>query len=209
MSGYPATDSQGKPLLFSDGTAPEHVTSGQSYVTTTRSQGFCFDPAVDPIPPDDNPPIVNTPLGLVNSYYYQVPNTTTIIPGYGYTLCGVANCNREYSSMQAVDPQAHGRQCTPFTFRGGTAGSYCYNSGVDPNPWEGESLCGDFWMKGVTLGTDWQLIKVPFASLLQQGWAKRSYQIDLSSLTDVRLEWDRGWIDYWISDVRFYRTKAQ
>lgn len=64
-------------------------------------------------------------------------------------------------------------------------------------------------MKGVNLSTDWQLIKVPFASLLQQGWAKRSYQLDLSSITSVRLEWDRGWIDYWISDVRFYRTKAQ
>ena len=96
--------------------------------------------------------------------------------------------------MQAMDPQTFGRTCTDFSFVGSITYKYCYNPGVDPNPPEGEQQCGDYWMKSVSLSTDWELIKVPFDTLIQQGWAKRSYKLDLSSITDVRLEWDRGWL---------------
>ncbi len=151
--------------------------------------------------------IDSTPANLV-----QLPVTDrnhAEQPGYFYQPCGPSYCKFEYPSFQAVDPQAYGRSCNPFPFKGSITYSYCFDPGQDPNPPEASLQCGDFWMKPVALGTDWQFIKVPFTSLLQQGWAKRFYKLDLSSLTDVRLEWDRGWIDIWISDVRFYRTKQQ
>jgi hypothetical protein len=228
---------------------------GQPYdsdVMVQREETFCFDPAVDPTPPD------GTPVGQVmnRSYQYQRvtptngpsygqmgplgsfvntdsvtnfdPNATELtkhspaeyqlwpptmddseVPGYNYQPCGDSFCEFEYSGLQGPDPQAWGRKCTPFPFKGGITYSYCFNPGEDPDPQEGAQQCGDFWLKPVALNTDWTFHKVPFSSLIQQGWAKRFYEFDISSLTDVRIQWDRGWIDFWISDVRFYRTKRQ
>lgn len=224
--------------------------AGQPYdsdVLVPHIETFCFDPAVDPVPPD------GLPLSQVMNRAYQnnrvysdnlsraVPNengfffnasafnpdpTKTIFgdsqaqlaitdmthteqPGYNYTPCGDSFCRFEYTSMQASDPQSWNRACTPFAFKGGIDYSYCYNPGADPNPPEGTAQCGDFWLKPVALTPDWQFFKIPFSELLQQGWAKRFYQFDVSSLTDFRIQWDRGWADFWISDVRFYRTKKQ
>ncbi len=217
------------------------VGSGQPIQTDVRGPqiyGFCFDPAVDPTPPDGTrAELVNhrvfqdprDPITTVNNYqicggdlftpekpadewirFFCDINPDPVyqeVPGYNYTVCGDNACNLEYPSLQAPDPKYHGRACTPFAMTGSITRSYCYNPGSDPNPVEGTQQCGDFWMKPVNLSTDWTFIKIPFTDFLQQGWAKRQYQLDLSSLTDVRIQWDRGWMDYWISDVRFYRTK--
>lgn len=156
---------------------------------------------------------VNTaaPKSIDEANGLQLPVTDlnhTEQPGYFYMPCGASYCDFEYPSFQAVDPQSFGKSCTPFSFVGSITYSYCFNPGDNPPP-EASQQCGDFWMKSVDLSTDWQLIKVRFDELVQQGWAKRQYQFDLSNITDVRLEWDRGWLDVWISDVRFYRTKQQ
>ncbi len=246
-----------KKLTFDDGTQVFVYNGlgangdGQPYDTdlyVARDESFCFDPAVDPVPPDGTPlsQILNrgfqstritasNPTQYVpsspNGFFYniakpgyldQVPQTDwngiqlkvvepdqSELPGYNYTPCGASFCNFEYPSFQNVDPQTWGRSCTPFSYKGGITYSHCYNPDKDPPPPEGSQQCGDFWLKPVALSTNWEFYKVPFSSLLQQGWAKRSYKLDLSSLTDVRIEWDRGWLDVWISDVRFYRTKQQ
>ena len=253
LSGEVVKDENGKTRTFPDGSTvspyngcPQTdkdsngnpvTTSGQPFQTDVRgpqTYGFCFDPAIDPTPPD------GLPAELINHRSYQKPQdpTATVnnysicggdlftpakpadewirffcntneVPGYNYTVCGDNVCNLEYSSLQAVDTKYFGSTCSPYSFVGSITRNYCYKPGVGPNPAEGTQQCGDFWMKPVNLSTDWTLIKVPFSSLLQQGWAKRQYQLDLSSLTNVRIQWDRGWMDYWISDVRFYRTKKQ
>ncbi len=252
MSGDVITDN-GQARTFPDGskvTAFEGWNgSGQPYETDVMpwvTRKFCFDPAVDAVPPDGTPyqqvvdrayrnpwfttfdPYRFTPCG--QGFYCDTANSTlttppssdpiqvplpasnpgvTELPGYNYIPCGDTFCNEEYPSFQAVDPQSFGRTCNDFAFEGSITYGYCYTPGVDLNPAENSLACGDYWMNSVNLSTDWQLIKVPFSSLVQQGWAKRQYQFDLSNLTDVRLEWDRGWLDVWISDVRFYRTKQQ
>lgn len=127
--------------------------------------------------------------------------------GYFYPFCGATACGLEYPSFQSPDPTSWGRQCNDFSFVGSITRSFCYTPGSDPNPYEATQICGDFWQKPVEIGVDWTFIKVPFSSLLQQGWAKRQYQFDLSSITNIRFQWERGWMDYQISDVRFYRTK--
>jgi hypothetical protein len=257
MSGDPATDASGKPLTLPDGTAPTafegYDKNGEPYETDVMplvTRQFCFDPAVDPIPPVGTPysqvtdrayrnqwlttfsdydftpcgqgSFCNTaPAGNRSDYSFVPPNITdghpvqlpfpssnaTESPGFNYIPCGDTACNEEYPSFQAVDPQSYGRTCNDFAFEGSITYGYCYTPGADPNPAEGALSCGDYWMKSVNLSTDWELIKVPFNTLVQQGWAKRQYQFDLTALTDVRLEWDRGWLDVWISDVRFYRNK--
>ena len=43
--------------------------------------------------------------------------------------------------------------------------------------------------------------------MLQQGFAKRSPSMDLTSVSVVRLTWEAGPIDYYVDDLRFYRVK--
>jgi hypothetical protein len=57
----------------------------------------------------------------------------------------------------------------------------------------------------VHVGTEWKFYAVPFTDLQQQGFAKESRALDLHSVSVVRFLWDRGWVDYWLDDVRFYR----
>ena len=60
----------------------------------------------------------------------------------------------------------------------------------------------------MNLSNEWQFYTVPFSAMAQQGWAKRSAGLDLKSVSVVRFTWDGGWIDFWIDDVRFYKTKT-
>jgi hypothetical protein len=262
MSGDPIVNPNTGSQTFDDGATNTKYNgpapgNGQPYDTDlliSRDETFCFDPAVDPVPPDGTPvsqifnrgyqnnrisannPTHYIPGGPSGFFYNVAPGaldqtdqpdwngiqlpvadfstvnkkkiaTHTEQLGYNYTPCGESYCNFEYPSFQAVDPQTLGRQCTPYSYKGGITYSHCYNPETDPKPPENPQQCGDYWLKPVALGTDWQFYKVPFTSLIQQGWAKRFYQLDLTSITDVRIQWDRGWLDVWISDVRFYRTK--
>jgi hypothetical protein len=50
---------------------------------------------------------------------------------------------------------------------------------------------------------------VPFNTMAQQGWAQRSGFLDLTAVSVIRFTWDGGWIDFWIDDVRFYKTKPK
>jgi hypothetical protein len=253
----PATN---KELTFDDGETVKVFNGfgglGQPFdsdVLVPVTASFCFDPNVDPVPPDGTPlgqiidrgyqnnritaatgPVFQPrgPFGFFTNQsaplafdpkngvpedqhtqadYQLWPSDTTVteVPGYQYQMCGKTACDYEYSSLQAADPQSFGRECKPFPFKGGITYSYCFNPGEDPDPPEGTQQCGDFWLKPVALSTDWEFYKVPFSSLIQQGWAKRFYEFDLKNITNVRFQWDRGWIDFWISDVRFYRTKQQ
>lgn len=111
------------------------------------------------------------------------------------------------SGVFRPDPAFDQRGCNEFAFRGGIVDNYCYDPGQDPNPYEANYLCGDHWAAPVHLTTDWQFFKVPFTSLLQQGWAKEQHQFDLHAVSMIRFTWDKGNIDYFIDDVRFYREK--
>ena len=74
-------------------------------------------------------------------------------------------------------------------------------------PAETTEQCGDHWTRVVNLSNEWQFYTVPFNTMAQQGWAKRSPGLDPSSISVIRFTWDGGWIDYWIDDVRIYRRK--
>ncbi|HEY2407375.1 MAG TPA: hypothetical protein VGI10_15295, partial [Polyangiaceae bacterium] len=104
------------------------------------------------------------------------------------------------------DPQFFGKPCTPFAFPDVDASSYCFDPATE-SPAIGSERCGDHWMKTVTLTTDWQFFKVPFADLRQQGWAKKFDHLETHAVSVVRFTWDVGFIDYWIDDFSFYRAK--
>ncbi len=108
-------------------------------------------------------------------------------------------------SVACPDRQFHGKSCTPWAFRNGSQSSFCFNPG-DPPPAEPDQQCGDHFTFPLHLTTEWQLYLVPFSSMSQQGWAKKAPYFDLKSISVVRLTWDVGNIDYFIDNLRFYRT---
>jgi hypothetical protein len=131
--------------------------------------------------------------------------------GESSTKCGVERCNDPYPAFPdrfgGRDPQFADRPCTPYAFRNGTQSSYCFDPAKDPPPPESDQGCGDYWTFPLHLTTEWQLFLVPFTTMYQQGWAKRWPLFDTSSVSVVRLTWDKGWVDYWIDNLRFYRVR--
>ncbi len=123
--------------------------------------------------------------------------------------CGVpgGGCPMDSPVPLATDRQFYGKPCSPHTMRNGTFGYWCFDPETE-RPAESTEQCGDHWTRVVNLSNEWQFYTVPFSSMAQQGWAKRSAGLDLTSVSTIRFTWDGGWIDFWIDDVRFYRTKT-
>jgi hypothetical protein len=145
---------------------------------------YCGDPASDPAP--------------------------GAISGVGVTStnkCDRTKCDDIYPAFQVQDKAFVNRPCTPYAFRSGSQSSYCWNPASDPPPAESDQQCGDYWTFPLHLTTEWQLFLVPFTTMYQQGWAKRWSFFDTSSVSVVRLTWDKGWVDYWIDNLRFYRVR--
>jgi hypothetical protein len=123
--------------------------------------------------------------------------------------CGQQLCTDEtgkphfYDALQHDDMQRYNTTCHDYTFTGGVRGAYCYND-ADP-PKENSRICGDHWSYPVYLSTEWKFYKVPFTSLLQQGWAKTFDKLDLKNLSLIRFIYVTGWIEFWLDDVRVYR----
>jgi hypothetical protein len=127
-------------------------------------------------------------------------------------------CNERYPAFPddhasptapvGTDAQFYGKPCSPYTLRNGTSSYFCFDPATE-RPAESTEQCGDHWTNVVNLSSEWQFYTVPFNSLLQQGWAKRSAKLDLTAISMIRFTWDGGWVDYWIDDVRFYRHKPQ
>jgi hypothetical protein len=162
--------------------------------------------------PPPNPP----------AYYCEDPNSG-VVPGYQTTAspdtncntCNTTKCDQPYPAFpngppfgDIHDTQFFGRDCTPYTTRGGTVSAYCYNPAKDPPPAESDQTCGDHWTTPIYLTNQWKLYLVPFTTMQQQGYGKKFGKMDLHAVTAVRLTWDGGYIDYWIGKIAFYRHKS-
>ncbi len=181
------------------------------------------------LPPSDPAALANPPRSYwedPNSYNLNplkagdkicwdrsVPNAIAIATRTQY--CGETSCSHQSDSGKSLnvsrDPFIDDTTCQEYTFRGSIQTNVCYNPDSEiagqKAPPEQSQVCGDHWMRSIDLTEDWAFYTVPFNTLLQQGWAKRTYMLDLTALTLARITWDRGYIDYYIDDVRFYRKK--
>lgn len=170
--------------------------------------GTCYDPRVD-APLEEG--AVSMSTSRVDGSPMPVLDEENI---HRYTPCGQFMCERGFlafrgasdGSVAREDMAFAGTTCQPFTFRGGITDDFCYDPASGRYPHENSQVCGDHWLKPVHLSTEWQFFKVPFSDLLQQGWAKESYELDLTSAAVVRFIWGRGWVDMMLDDVRFYRN---
>lgn len=139
-----------------------------------------------------------------NTLWDQVPSDEE----HEFPVCGDSACDFFYRPFQKADAQFYGTTCQDFSFAGGITRGYCYDpEDEDTGPFESQFVCGDHWIKPVYLSDQWRFYTIPFKELLQQGWAKEAHEFDLTSLAVIRMTWDRGWVDYYIDDVRFYRYK--
>jgi len=159
-------------------------------VTADLEGYYCYDPSFDP-----DPTATDT-----------------------YDACGVTECRKHADTFEpnpsdtwtnvSVDPRFAESECVEYDYRTGLTDTLCYTPGVNRPPPESDQKCGDHWMSPVRLSREWKFYKVPFGDLLQQGWAKEFAHIDLSNVTTFRFTYGRGWIDYYIDDVSFYRKQC-
>ena len=169
----------GEPALLSAGSMGSGAGSGTTQCNTCQ-ETRCNEPY--PAYPDDFP----APGGT------QPTDPTTGAP----INVGPAGTDRQFV----------GKTCNPYTLRPGISTSFCFDPATE-RPAEATEQCGDHWTRVVNLSNEWQFYTVPFSAMGQQGWAKRSPGLDLSTVSVVRFTWDGGWIDFWIDDVTFYRHK--
>jgi len=142
---------------------------------------------------------------------------STSTGGSACNICAETMCNDRWpafpddqaspSAPLGTDRAFYGKPCSPYTMRNGNFGYWCFDPAAGERPAEPSEQCGDHWTRVVNLSTEWQFYTVPFSAMAQQGWAKRSAGLDLTSMSVVRFTWDGGFIDFWIDDVRFYKTK--
>lgn len=122
-----------------------------------------------------------------------------------FQICGQTMCTDDFAAFGITDMQTYGTTCQAFTSRGGYEDKYCFHKEEGPFPVDGPDKCGDHWVQPVRLSNQWQFYKIPFTSLLQEGWAKESFKLDLTSLAVLRFTFGTGYSDIWIDDVRVYR----
>jgi len=174
---------------------------------------------------DQERPCTENP-DVPGEYWCWNPATDPPISKYGAdpTLlnlqrCGPSMCDEPYPAYPATpdmtfstpsnsQPIYRGtNSCAYYTFANDTNGYYCYDTQKGPPPPYGGDRCGDPWIYPVVLNPDWTFYKIPFTDLHQDGYAKEFGALDLAAVTMVRFLWPQGYIDFWVDDVRFYRSK--
>jgi hypothetical protein len=162
----------------SAGTPCNQVQVGQ--VTQYR----CFDPALGP-PPDSNDPNVDVK----------------------WPICGTSRCMQANTSTALPDPQFQDKSCAEAALPDGKSDMFCYDPGKEPIPPAKRERCGNPYSRPITVGTDWQLIKVPFSELRQADEAKVSDDMDLHSVKQFVVTYGGGWTDFWVANFGFYRKQ--
>lgn len=177
---------------------------------TFTGGSFCWDPARGDTPPSVLANALPTGATIEDFPYY-----------FPYERCGDTMCNSNYEAFTRTDPifttptaavmppdPPGTASCQPYTFDNDFTADYCYDAadplGLAIAP--AYERCGDVWARPVGLTPQWQFFKVPFTELRQEGWGKEFQYLDLSRIALVRFTWAVGWIDFWVDDVRFYRT---
>ncbi|HSC87706.1 MAG TPA: hypothetical protein VLC09_10570 [Polyangiaceae bacterium] len=117
--------------------------------------------------------------------------------------CGESACT---SPNTYLDPDFDGKSCRPFTFDSHESGDFCFDEG-DPEPADTGARCGDGYAKEVTITPYWKFYMIPFTELRQQGFGKVSPHMDLTTISAVAFIAHQGWVDFYIDNVGFYRTK--
>jgi hypothetical protein len=144
---------------------------------------------------------------FIPGFYCGRPGATAASLSTGNNYCNTSACDAVYPAYpnNGSDAQFLHKPCTPFTYRSGTQTSLCYDPATE-TPAQSDQQCGDHFTFPLTLTTEWKLYLIPFKTMYQQGFGKKAETFDLTSLSAVRLTWDAGPIDYYVDDLRFYRT---
>jgi hypothetical protein len=169
-------------------------------------QLFCWDPARGDRPPSELRAALPADATDDDFPYF-----------FPYEKCGATMCDQPFDAFGRADlifatpanPMTPGTaSCQEYTFQNDFTALYCY----DPNDASGLAVaaayerCGDVWAKPIGLTEQWQFFTVPFTELRQEGWGKEFQYLDLSRIALTRFTWAVGWVDFWLDDVRFYRT---
>lgn len=120
-----------------------------------------------------------------------------------FPRCGQSACT---SPGTYTDPDFVSASCEPYTFASNhESGEFCVNPGDEPAA--PEVRCGDGPGRAVLLTTDWQFYTVPFSELRQLGFAQEEPRLDLRSIAMLSFIFTVGWVDVYLDNVTFYRSR--
>ena len=125
--------------------------------------------------------------------------------------CGDARCDEANTSLGLgiADAKFGGRTCNEAYTSDGLTNQYCYDPATDPTPPAKRERCGNPFSRPITVGLDWQLIRVPFTELRQADEAHVAGELDLKSVKQLVFTHTTGWIDFWVANIGFYRRPLQ
>ena len=170
-------------------------------VNTPLKGTYCWDPKLEPNPPWDPtlrcgqtacdfhsdtpiPAMTYNPVNTVQARLWDTPATSNGLPGIDTMTCST----------------------TPYVFKDSTtpSGYFCYRPGIDADPAEKVDRCGDSFIAGTRLTTDWVRYMIPFADLRQGNVDQRSKGIDISMVESLVFAFPGGNLDVWIDEIGFY-----
>jgi hypothetical protein len=123
--------------------------------------------------------------------------------------CGPTRCKEENTSTDVSDALFHDKPCELAVTSDGLSAAYCYDPATDPVPPAKRERCGNPFSRPVTVGLDWQLIRVPFTELRQADEGHVADEMDLASVKQLVFTHTTGWIDFWVANIGFYRRPQQ
>lgn len=155
-------------------------------VPGTTEEFRCYDPELDSAAPAD---ILNAQIK--------------------YPHCGTSRCKDGNSSTAGpdADPLFKDKSCSPAVTSDGHSDMFCYDPATDPLPPAKRERCNNPFSRGITVTTNWQLIKVPFSELRQADEASVADEMDLKSVKQFVVTYSGGWTDFWVANVGFYRAQ--
>lgn len=155
-------------------------------VSGTPDQFRCYDPELDSAAPGDV---------LANQIKYP--------------HCGTTRCKDGNPSTIGPDPDPlfKDKSCSPTLTSDGHSDMFCYDPATDPLPPAKRERCNNPFSRGITVTTDWQLLKVPFSELRQADEGNVAAEMDLKSVKQLVVTYSGGWTDFWVANVGFYREQ--
>lgn len=188
-----------------DGPGPTNVKEGQ-YCRRWRICGCGAGTPCSPMPNGEYrcfDPAIHTPdatdLADIN---FQI----------NYPHCGDTRCQMDKNASTIgpdLDPLFKDKTCNPAIEPNGHSEMFCWDPAHDEPPPSKRERCGNPFQRAITVGLDWQLIKVPFSELRQADEAQVAAEMDLHSVKQVAFTYTGGWIDFWVANIGFYRKLPQ
>lgn len=133
-----------------------------------------------------------------------------LYPPCGASACATPNYDRDYDYDHTL-PEPYLAQCKPYNFTGLDENYWCFGDKstdlpTGDRPAAPDERCGDGFVSNISLSTDWQFYKLPFAAFQQVGFGKKVPPEDdpTKTLYSIAFLFSVGYTDFFVDNITFY-----